>query len=106
SRGTLLLLYLKCGLPLENQGSSKDTKGYGAKCWAYPCCVGIPLRLFDVRLQLLYLCTQLSKLKISVFHVDRCCWTSRGRWCGLRYCCVYRLCHPNVVPMETAEPSD
>ena len=20
--------------------------------------------------------------------------------------CVYRLCHPNVVPMETAEPSD
>jgi hypothetical protein len=20
--------------------------------------------------------------------------------------CAYRLCHPNVVPMETAEPSD
>jgi phosphoribosyl 1,2-cyclic phosphodiesterase len=21
-------------------------------------------------------------------------------------CCAYRLCHPNIVPMETAEPSD
>ena len=20
--------------------------------------------------------------------------------------CAYRLCHPNIVPMETAEPSD
>src|SRR5215469_8678166 len=25
---------------------------------------------------------------------------------GVGQTCVYRLCHPNVVPMETAEPSD
>jgi len=24
----------------------------------------------------------------------------------LKFGCAYRLCHPNVVPMETAEPSD
>jgi hypothetical protein len=24
----------------------------------------------------------------------------------IRATCAYRLCHPNVVPMETAEPSD
>ena len=23
-----------------------------------------------------------------------------------RATCAYQLCHPNVVPMETAEPSD
>jgi len=27
------------------------------------------------------------------------------RWV-LKFGCAYRLCHPNVVPMETAEPSD
>ena len=25
---------------------------------------------------------------------------------GITGACGYRLCHPNVVPMETAEPSD
>ena len=25
---------------------------------------------------------------------------------GMGQCCAYRLCHPNIVPMETAEPSD
>ena len=25
---------------------------------------------------------------------------------SVRRGCAYRLCHPNVVPMETAEPSD
>jgi hypothetical protein len=26
----------------------------------------------------------------------------KGEFCG----CAYRLCRPNIVPMETAEPSD
>jgi thiaminase/transcriptional activator TenA len=25
---------------------------------------------------------------------------------GATLACAYRLCHPNIVPMETAEPSD
>jgi hypothetical protein len=32
--------------------------------------------------------------------------TELGRWRGALAPCAYRLCHPNVVPMETAEPSD
>ena len=27
-------------------------------------------------------------------------------WLYRLFPCAYRLCHPNVVPMETAEPSD
>jgi len=51
-------------------------------------------------------CTRVAvDLKVSVY-IAKVGFAGTRIVGALEITCAYRLCHPNIVPVETAEPSD